>query len=304
MKTFLLSLITLFLLDSGMAQTTCPTQFLRNNGNAKSCASHIRLYYGDCPVNIPTLDSIKVNGVLQPETFTLLETVCHGSNIYSDFCISDDNLQPAHRITVYITYTDGKSGEIVGRSVCDVPEANLQPVVLTEFKALKFGNNVKLDWITEQEIGFSRFEIERSFGSNNFETIGTVLAEGQGGMKQTYSFTDYSNISAGVTYYRLKMIDKDGKFAWSDTRAIKSTETADFSIYPNPSSGSVKIDLGKISETMEISVLDISGRIIQKVELKTTGSTSINDLKKGYYFVRITGKQSGTSIVKKLTVLD
>ena len=104
MKKFLLSTSFLIISFTVFPQTPCPTQFLRTNGNNTGCGSHIKLYFAACPSTIPTLDSIKIDGVLQPETFTILEKVCNGGNTYIDYCISDNNLPPAGHITVYLTY--------------------------------------------------------------------------------------------------------------------------------------------------------------------------------------------------------
>ncbi|CAN5128146.1 hypothetical protein BH20BAC1_BH20BAC1_00820 [soil metagenome] len=304
MKKVLLSIGFSFFMAAVFSQTSCPTQFFRNNGNNKGCASHIKLYFSDCPVYAPRLDSIKINGVIQPETFTLLETVCRGKSYYAEYCISDDNLAPAHRLTIYLTYLDGKTGAIAGKSVCDVAAASVAPVELTAFEAQGFGNSVKLTWTTEDEVGFSRFDIEKSSGNNEFERLGTVLSGGQGTMKQYYSFTDNYN-SGDVSFYRLKMIDKDGKFTYSDTRAIKSsTATIDFSVYPNPSHGSAKISVSNSNEGADIQVLDMSGRMINKFEISNSSSASLSNLNKGTYIIRITGKQSGVTMVKKLNVVE
>jgi hypothetical protein len=305
MKKVLLSIGFSFFMAAVFSQTSCPTQFFRNNGNNNGCASHIKLYFSDCPVYVPVLDSIKVNGILQPETFTLLETVCRGKNYYAEYCISDDNLEPAHRITIYLTYLDGKTGAVAGKSVCDVAAASVAPVELSSFDAQSFGSDIKLNWTTENEVGFSRFDIERSSGNNEFERIGTVLSGGQGGMKQYYSFTDNNNIKSGISFYRLKMIDKDGKFTYSDTRAIKSSATIiDFSVYPNPSHGSAKINISNSNEGADIQILDMSGRMINKFEISNSSSASLSNLNKGTYIIRITGKQSGVTMVKKLNVVE
>src|SRR5258708_28718573 len=104
MKKILLSTLALVISFTAFSQTDCPTNFTRTNGNNGGCASHIRLYFASCPSSIPTLDSIKIDGVLQPETFTIFATVCNGSSNYIDYCVSDNNLVPVGLITVYMTY--------------------------------------------------------------------------------------------------------------------------------------------------------------------------------------------------------
>ena len=303
MKKVLLSIGLFFCFAVGFSQISCPTQFFRNNGNNNGCAAHIKLYFSECPVYVPRLDSLKVNGVLQPQSFSLLETVCRGKSYYAEYCISDENLVPAHRITIYLTYLDGKTNEVKGKTVCDVAEASVAPVDLRAFEAQALGNSVKLTWTTENEVGFSRFDIEKSSGNNQFVKIGTVLSGGQSSVKQYYSFTDDN--SNALSFYRLKMIDKDGHFTYSDTRAVKgSTASVDISIYPNPSHGTAKINMNNAVEGASIQVLDMSGRMVNRFEINGNTGTTITGLTKGTYIIRATGKQSGVTIVKKLNVVE
>ena len=131
MKKFLLSAALMIVSFAVFSQTPCPTQFSRNNGNGSSCAAHSSNCTLLCPAIIPTLDSIKIDGVLQPETFTILEKVCTGNNIYIDYCIGNGNLPPAAHLTVYLTYVGGATGGATGSVVCNVPEAGPLPVILS-----------------------------------------------------------------------------------------------------------------------------------------------------------------------------
>lgn len=306
MKKFLLSTCSLVFSIAAFSQTSCPSQFLRNNGNAGPCASHIRLYFNICPTSTPTLDSIKINGILQPEVFTLIEQKCKGSNIYVDYCISDDNLPPAHRITVFLTYRDGASGAIIGSSTCDIVQAGVTPVTLSNFDIQRGNNNeVSASWKTQQEFSSSRFEIERAYGNTSFEKIGTVLAAGSSSPIKTYTFSDKTNSSRNVSLYRIKMIDKNGAFAYSETKSVKgSGAKSDFVVFPNPCHGSAKITISELTEPTQIQLLDVSGRLIRSVTLTSTNSTEINNLQKGSYFVHISGKVSGNTNVSKLSVIE
>src|SRR5258705_12673658 len=180
MKNFLLSTVSLIVSCTVFSQTDCPTNFTRNNGNnSSSCASHIKLYFASCPASIPTLDSIKINSVLQPESFTILGKVCSGSNIYIDYCIGNGNLPPAAHLTVYLTYVGGATGGTNGSVVCNVPDSGPLPVILSGFSLQRNdNNNVTATWQTQQEINSSRFEIERASDNVSFQKIGTVLAVG------------------------------------------------------------------------------------------------------------------------------
>ncbi len=306
MKKFLLSICILVFSTSLFSQTDCPTQFLRNNGNASSCASHIRLYFNTCPTSIPTLDSIKINGLLQPETFTFLVKKCNGNNIYIDYCISDDNLPPAAHIKIFLTYLNGTSGALIGSSACEINTSGPTPVILSNYRIQRSNNNeVSVSWQTDQEISSDRFEIERSYNNSSYEKIGTVLAAGFSSIIKTYIFSDKVNNSRNVSFYRIKMIDKDGTFAYTETKSVKASGAkSDMVVFPNPCHGSAKITITEFDEPTEIQLMDVSGRLVKSVLSTNSNTTEINNLQKGTYFVRISGKISGSTNVRKLSVID
>lgn len=306
MKKFLLSISSLILSFAGFSQSLCPTQFLRNNGNNGTCASHIRLYFGACPASVPSLDSIKINGILQPETYSIIDQVCHGNNIYVDYCVSDNNLPPAGQITIYLTYPgNGGSGTI--STICNVPEAGPTPVILDAFTAQRdVKNDVDLMWKTEQEINSSSFEIERGYNNGSFEKIGTIAAAGNSSLAKSYTFTDHLNNSKKTSFYRIKMIDKDGSFVYTETKSVKgsSVATSDFLIYPNPGSSNSKITISQLTGPSVIKLFDLSGRAIKTISVENSYSTDITGLQKGTYFVQITDKASGTTQVKKMSIIN
>ncbi len=306
MKKFLLSTCSLVFSFAVFSQTPCPSQFLRNNGNAGHCSSHIRLYFNTCPSSIPILDSIKINGVRRPETFTLIEQKCNGNNIYADYCVSDDNLPPAQRITVFLTYRNGATGAVIGTTACDVASSAPTPVTLSNFSIQRSNSNeVSVSWQTQQEISSSRFEIERAYDNANFEKIGSVLAAGYSNIVKAYTFSDKTNSSRNVSFYRIKMIDKDGIFSYSETKSVKgSLAKSDFVVFPNPCHGNAKITITELNEPTEIQLLDVSGRLVKSITLINNNSTEINNLQKGSYFVRISGKISGETNVRKLSVIE
>lgn len=306
MKKFLLSICSLVFSMAVFSQANCPSQFTRNNGNARGCASQIKLYFNTCPSTVPTLDSIKINGIVQPEKFTLIEQKCTGNSIYADYCVSDDNLPPAGRITVFLTYRDGTSGAIIGTSACDIASAGPTPVILSGFAVQRTSNaEVSASWQTQQEISSSRFEIERAFDNNSFEKIGTALAAGSSGTLKSYTFSDKTNSSSSTSFYRIKMIDKDAAFTYSETRSVKGSGlTADFVVFPNPCRGTAKITVMELKEPVEIQVLDVSGRLVQSVVLTNSSSAELSNLQKGTYFVRSAGKLSGATSVRKLSVIE
>jgi hypothetical protein len=94
------------------------------------------------------------------------------------------------------------------------------PIDLMYLRATAVENNVQLDWATAQEINNDYFTVERSADGKNFTEVTTVNGKGNSKEVNKYSAVDYMPYS-GVTYYRLKQTDFDGKFTYSKTVAVQ-----------------------------------------------------------------------------------
>lgn len=306
MKRILLLIALVTSYSMVFSQDLCPTQFLRNNGNSGPCASHIRLYFASCPYAIPSLDSIATDGVIQPETFTVIGQTCHGNNDYIDYCISDNNLPPAARVTVFLTYPGQTINASSTHITCTIASAGPTPVVLSSFTAQRNENNdVILSWTTQQEINSSFFSIERSYNNANFGEVGIVTAAGNSSIVHSYSFNDNSNNNTNESFYRIKMVDKDGRFTYTPIRTVSgSSATADYKIYPNPAIGNSKITISQLSGPSVIKVFDYSGRMIKSVSVNNPGNAEINGLVRGMYLVQINDQNSGKMVAKKLSVVN
>ena len=116
---------------------------------------------------------------------------------------------------------------------CDDP----LPVELIDFKALRADKKevgVVLEWQTATETNNHGFEIERSSFGDHWEYIGFVDGNGTTTEINTYSWTDDSP-TQGINYYRLKQIDTDGVFTYSDVVSVEITsDNASVKLFPNP----------------------------------------------------------------------
>ncbi|MGI8580584.1 MAG: hypothetical protein ACR2KX_00180 [Chitinophagaceae bacterium] len=95
------------------------------------------------------------------------------------------------------------------------------PLTLINFSGKKVKDNVELSWITEQEINVDHFEIFHSTNGNQFQIKGSVTAKGSTSLQTQYFFTDINPV-IGNNFYKLKIIDKDGKFYHSKVMKINS----------------------------------------------------------------------------------
>ena len=117
------------------------------------------------------------------------------------------------------------------------------PVELSSFTSTGYGKGVMLKWETKSEINLSRFVIERSSDNKDYQHFGEVQGHGNSFTSSYYTFVD-NKIEPGVYYYRLKMIDMDGKFKYSNFTEVKVDIPAVWSLsqnYPNPFNPATRI---------------------------------------------------------------
>ncbi len=185
-----------------------------------------------------------------------------------------------------------------GRTVC-VTVSQLEidncltalPVGLTNFRVQNSDHTSLLQWETESEENSESFTIERSEQGADFGSIGTLPAKGNSDQKQFYLFTDFSPL-VGTSYYRLKMVDKDGSIRYSSL--ISSNRGIPVQIIPNPNNGSFQLVGLSGMNTLELS--DLQGKLILTKE--TDEEVVLFDLKEkpGVYVLRIVNSKSAETI--------
>ncbi len=162
------------------------------------------------------------------------------------------------------------------------------PVNLISFSANKINNAIQLNWQIASEKNISFYNIERSKDGNSFESLNQLEATGN-----NYSYVDQQPF-AGTDFYRLKMIDTDGKFTYSKVVAIKmDSENVRLQIFPNPARNILNIQVNGYSEKALLQIIDITGRNVKEEKISLNGTTSVavdvNNLPKGTYEVILKG---------------
>lgn len=183
---------------------------------------------------------------------------------------------------------------------------NVLPVKFTTFNAVRNGSKVNLSWQTSSEENNTGFEIQRFLGIGGWEKIGFVATQALNGTSSStlnYQFTDINN-SKGITQYRLKQVDKDNRSAYSVIRSVRGNgQIGKTIVYPNPSSdGKVNILFDDASGIRDISLMDMSGRVIKQMRGVTNNNVVIDNLTAGFYTVRIVNNATGEQVVEKFVV--
>jgi hypothetical protein len=165
------------------------------------------------------------------------------------------------------------------------------PVKLTNFMVRRTTTHfVQVSWQTQTEQNNKGFEVEcRADNETQFALKGTVpskAANGNSTLSIDYSFTD-ANTYAGVSYYRLKQTDLDGRSYYSLIKAVKGESSVNVLIWPNPNDGQFSIRLEGINDQREAQIIDINGRMVQKLTIKGSQLVTIRNLTPGTYVLCI-----------------
>lgn len=164
----------------------------------------------------------------------------------------------------------------------------LLPVTIIDFTAQKKSESVLLKWYATNEANFKKYEIERSTDGSNYYTIGEVT----GRNLANYSFTDNNLPNANTVFYRLKMIDIDGKFSNSKIVSVRiDNNFYNVLVYPNPTRDKLVVKLQQpLKENSQLIIADLSGRIVMKQYVdggQYNIDLTVSQLPAGRYFIKI-----------------
>ena len=179
------------------------------------------------------------------------------------------------------------------------------PVELVDFSLLKNQDSVILTWETASETNNAGFEVQQTRENGSWD--GIAFVEGAGTTNQAHSYTHTaSNLDPGAYQFRLKQIDFDGTFTYSDTQSIHIGPSHAFALsqaYPNPFNPTTTFTLSVArAQDVRIDLYDLTGRHINKMHdgplsANTTHSFTIegNQLSSGVYVYRVEGTYFTTS---------
>jgi hypothetical protein len=196
--------------------------------------------------------------------FTLLTSLTPSDSAYSDAAIASAG---NYYFISYVTLDSTNSGSYYNTSVGTFASMDTTgfgnspalPVELISFEVVKEKGIANLKWRTSSEINASHFELEKSTDATNWTAFNQVRAAGNSSSVIAYKGYDY-NLGSVKTYYRLKLLDFDGAWQYSDIRLIDERPNA-LTVFPNPSYSN-KINLTGLSNNIareEIRIIDARG---------------------------------------------
>jgi hypothetical protein len=160
------------------------------------------------------------------------------------------------------------------------------PLTLVSFYSSQQNQEVILYWRTENEENINSFEIESKNGNSDWQTLEMIpsMATKEGGY--SYTFTDHTKMN-GDRYYRLKIVDRDGKYVYSKVLFVTSGQTGTLSVSPTLVSGSMNVIL-PASGPARVSIFNTSGQLVKTlIAGNKVFNIDVSGLRRGAYFLSV-----------------
>jgi hypothetical protein len=180
------------------------------------------------------------------------------------------------------------------------------PVELVNFEAVRFKENVVLNWETVSELNNEGFYVLHSVDVENWTIIDFLDGVGTSNDLNEYELI-HRYPAIGINYYLLKQIDFDGESTLSEVRAVNFNGVRGISLIPNPNDGlfNVKIASDLLANSAEIEIIDVTGVVVYKETFSTKESKShminASTLSGGLYILRVT---SGSIVMTERVVIQ
>ena len=188
----------------------------------------------------------------------------------------------------------------------DLIECIPLPVSFGSFNAQRNRSNVILTWETETESNSRGFELQRELGDNKWQSIAFIPSKAEGGNSTSVIRYEHSDMNThrGISNYRIRQVDFDGQMMISPVRSVRGDGQPNGTVvFPNPSSnGQVNVIFESVRDQMDLSLVDMSGRILKQWQNYSDNSLQITNLQPGMYNLRIINRSTGVVSNEKIVV--
>ncbi|MGB1039186.1 MAG: T9SS type A sorting domain-containing protein, partial [Bacteroidia bacterium] len=158
-----------------------------------------------------------------------------------------------------------------------------------------------LTWETAMELNNEKFEVYKSVDQGQtFEQIGEVQGSGTTNELIEYGYVDLEAARDQEACYRLRQVDYDGAYEWTEMRCLSWASSSEVSVYPNPANDVIKVQVTKTRDIVKVELMDAAGKIVETREARGDEPIEMrtSDISQGVYFIRVhTGSQVETKRV-------
>ncbi len=195
--------------------------------------------------------------------------------------------------------TDNVGNTEMKDSTADISFSFSSALTLTwlRFTATPQGSTVRLYWATTMETNTDYFDIQRSADGATFTNIGRKAATGIGSGTSNYTYADLAPLQ-GTSYYRLRQVDKDGKYSYSSLVKVYFGTDLRMAISPNPARNNVNIS--GVDAFNQVQLVNLQGVVVRQYPKSVTGNYDISGIPAGLYVLKLTGNDR--VITEKLVI--
>ena len=167
--------------------------------------------------------------------------------------------------------------------------------MLDNFSARQTNCKISLNWHSSTEINLKQYQVEYSTNGRTFSSVGVVMGRGD---NSGYTFTHQP--APGRVYYRLKMMDNNGAFKYSNIIAMNlSCNGKNLLLYPNPASSILNVNLSGFTGAINSRLYSNVGQLIaSKQLLNGTNSITVDRLPAGTYALVVYDQDGGQQVYK------
>ncbi|HTC01126.1 MAG TPA: T9SS type A sorting domain-containing protein [Ferruginibacter sp.] len=261
--------------------------------------------YGDSGGRIYVADSFN-NRILIFNNASTLPNSANASNVLGQINFTDAgaNLSATGLSTplfVFVSSTQLFIADAGNNRIIVQNPATVLPVKLTSFTGTLLNNNqVSLQWQTADETNIKDYELEYCTDGISYSSILTTVTP-QGEATNNYSYLD-TTPAVGSNYYRLKIVNDDGSFSYSNIVPIDIENIKAATIYPNPAIDNIVITLPNANKSV-VNIYNSTGSLVKTTTVYSiTNTLDIQNLPSGTYFIKVV--ENGALVINKTFIKE
>ena len=292
--------------NNSTVNSTTPIAFSNEGGYYNYLFSSVPT--GQPPYNFLTTTTnvleVQITGAPGTATVRFASLPSGGASTLHYFYIEAGGFDYTNEAAMFYGTGFSNGGSYLALSFVPLPNVSL-PVTFTNYNVRCNDKGALLTWGTATEQNSLKFEIQRNTNGTNWITIDNVAAAGNSTTQRNYQYVD---LYGGSAFYRIRQVDKDGKFIYT---AVKHTDCKtsqfDVTLYPVPARDKLNVIIkSDIAVKTELQILDMSGRIMSRTVTQVNKGNNnivlqVNDLPGGQYM--LVSSDASIIINQKFTVI-